>query len=784
MLRLIQHSIRFCWHLARLAKELCATHMQCLTRTQGHVWWPSVMLQISRDLIHYALSRETCARKRLRNRYSGSPLKFVQVQLMKSTNADVGMMSVEPYIPGEYKKQTNNTNFVAANSDVGQAFTHFSHDFSGGDLMVTDIQGVKSNLTDPQIHSKSSIFGAGNLGPGGMDAFFMVHRCNDICKDLKLKCNPAQLQLPDQQGNGQIVTYDWPRHLSAYEVRKSARAACKENIKCDTAWIGDIQLTWPSETPFATWFNDQHGEPYVSAMRAEIRGFVTKSDSDSGELSFSGIDSDRLASELEQSDQRSTGEDWKEKAKLISEEYARNGILFVSRARLRGGHVLKAVNNKPVKGMSKSACLELLARYYCDVDTTDKVSMFFAEGRKQFRCKVSHKVHPSTPAKGSTSSTSNTSDNGTLHWLCGGKCGSFVVRNLSDGKYGAKLPTDVFCKDCTQKVHKSRHEKECHAEGCNELIKYYVFVLEVKGEREPELCDMCKKKNADEHVKRKQSEPTWRRKKCDECKKYIEFQIDSVSVPPLLCYECDQQEEFEYIPEDYIFVPSSIESSVEEKPSVKCHICDEVVSVDKGILFKCPGLHQFVLCGPDRCEGKLSKQGEELCKKKGKSGKTKLDTAKHRASAPCPTCMEPLSKDLLQDDVSSNASSVSLIAASCGNGEPGCVLFGSMVKSIDGLVRVEALQVGSALISADGKALSVRDIKTTRAQQQELVELRTESASLTVTSCHRILAKRGKQEPRKEHPVRAAALQIGDLVLVGGQEVEGANTCRGLLKRY
>lgn len=53
--------------------------------------------------------------------------------------------------------------------------------------MVTDIQGVDCFITDPIIHSKYYEFsGLGDLGLKGMYMFFMKHRCNEICKALKL----------------------------------------------------------------------------------------------------------------------------------------------------------------------------------------------------------------------------------------------------------------------------------------------------------------------------------------------------------------------------------------------------------------------------------------------------------------------------------------------------------------------------------------------------------------------------------------------------------------------
>jgi hypothetical protein len=54
-------------------------------------------------------------------------------------------------------------------------------------MMIVDLQGVTGMLTDPQIHCLDyQRFGKGNRGYEGILKFFLSHKCNKYCKDLKL----------------------------------------------------------------------------------------------------------------------------------------------------------------------------------------------------------------------------------------------------------------------------------------------------------------------------------------------------------------------------------------------------------------------------------------------------------------------------------------------------------------------------------------------------------------------------------------------------------------------
>ena len=96
------------------------------------------------------------------------------------------LVGIEPFVEGVFQKHNSNISSGTERS-TPNAFSHFTWEASKHTLLVCDIQGVGDLYTDPQIMTASGVgYGRGNLGPNGIKAFFMRHKCNQICKLLGL----------------------------------------------------------------------------------------------------------------------------------------------------------------------------------------------------------------------------------------------------------------------------------------------------------------------------------------------------------------------------------------------------------------------------------------------------------------------------------------------------------------------------------------------------------------------------------------------------------------------
>ena len=68
---------------------------------------------------------------------------------------DRPLFHVEHFIDGDYIKYNSNSGFVDGKfcRQTPQAFSHFTFERSGHELIVVDVQGVGDLYTDPQIHT-------------------------------------------------------------------------------------------------------------------------------------------------------------------------------------------------------------------------------------------------------------------------------------------------------------------------------------------------------------------------------------------------------------------------------------------------------------------------------------------------------------------------------------------------------------------------------------------------------------------------------------------------------
>ncbi|CBZ38914.1 related to elongation factor-2 kinase efk-1b isoform-like protein [Leishmania donovani] len=69
-----------------------------------------------------------------------------------------------------------------------EALSHYSLERSEGGLLVCDMQGVRNDLTDLEVHSyDGQSLDIGNFGARGIQKFALRHRCTSVCKSLNLR---------------------------------------------------------------------------------------------------------------------------------------------------------------------------------------------------------------------------------------------------------------------------------------------------------------------------------------------------------------------------------------------------------------------------------------------------------------------------------------------------------------------------------------------------------------------------------------------------------------------
>ncbi|XP_051484147.1 transient receptor potential cation channel subfamily M member 7 isoform X2 [Apus apus] len=121
--------------------------------------------------------------------------RFLEVFLLYCHSAGQ-WFAVEECMTGEFRKYNNNNGdeIIPTNmlEEVMLAFSHWSYEYTRGELLVLDLQGVGENLTDPSVikagekRSHDMVFGPANLGEDAIKNFRAKHHCNSCCRKLKL----------------------------------------------------------------------------------------------------------------------------------------------------------------------------------------------------------------------------------------------------------------------------------------------------------------------------------------------------------------------------------------------------------------------------------------------------------------------------------------------------------------------------------------------------------------------------------------------------------------------
>uniref|UniRef100_A0A8C8SZL6 non-specific serine/threonine protein kinase n=1 Tax=Pelusios castaneus TaxID=367368 RepID=A0A8C8SZL6_9SAUR len=121
--------------------------------------------------------------------------RFLEVFLIYCHSANQ-WLTIEKYMTGEFRKYNNNNGDEITPSNLLEemmlAFSHWTYEYTRGELLVLDLQGVGEDLTDPSVikpegkQSGSMVFGPANLGERAIKNFIAKHRCNSCCKKLKL----------------------------------------------------------------------------------------------------------------------------------------------------------------------------------------------------------------------------------------------------------------------------------------------------------------------------------------------------------------------------------------------------------------------------------------------------------------------------------------------------------------------------------------------------------------------------------------------------------------------
>ncbi|XP_072453566.1 transient receptor potential cation channel subfamily M member 6 isoform X2 [Notamacropus eugenii] len=155
--------------------------------------------------------------------------RFLEVFLIYCHSANQ-WLTIEKYMTGEFRKYNNNNGDEILPSNILEelllSFSHWTYEYTRGELLVLDLQGVGENLTDPSVikpedkQSRGMVFGPANLGEDAIRNFIAKHRCNSCCRKLKL---------PDLKRND----YSPGRINSTFNLQKKIESAKETEVEED-----------------------------------------------------------------------------------------------------------------------------------------------------------------------------------------------------------------------------------------------------------------------------------------------------------------------------------------------------------------------------------------------------------------------------------------------------------------------------------------------------------------------------------------------------------------------
>ncbi|XP_032807275.1 transient receptor potential cation channel subfamily M member 7-like isoform X2 [Petromyzon marinus] len=143
--------------------------------------------------------------------------RFLEVFLLYC-HAAGQWFAIEEFVNGEFRKFNNNTGEEGQAANLLEesllAFSHWTYEYTRGELLVLDLQGVGEILTDPSVikagekRSHDMVFGPANLGEDAIKNFRVKHHCNSCCRKLKLPDLKRNEYTPSNIGVSQAASSD------------------------------------------------------------------------------------------------------------------------------------------------------------------------------------------------------------------------------------------------------------------------------------------------------------------------------------------------------------------------------------------------------------------------------------------------------------------------------------------------------------------------------------------------------------------------------------------------